>query len=136
MGYLKELLPKVIKYRLAHAGIPSTGTPINLTFSVTNICQSRCKTCNIWEIYKNNPNKRSEELSLNEIEKIFKSMGHIYIFNVSGGEPFLRPDFVEIVKLACLHLRPGIIHIPTNAIAEKQIISQTKKITHFLCFLN
>ena len=132
MGYLKELLPKMAQYRLAKTGLTRPGKPINLTFSVTNICQSRCKTCNIWEIYKNNPDKRAEELSLNEIEKIFQSMGHIYIFNVSGGEPFLRPDFVEIVELACLYLKPGIIHIPTNAIAEKKIITQTKKIIQFL----
>jgi len=130
MGYLKELLPKMAQYRLAKAGFSEPGKPINLTFSVTNICQSRCKTCNIWEIYKNDPEKRSEELTLDEIEKIFKSMGHIYIFNVSGGEPFLRPDFVEIVELACLYLKPGIIHIPTNAIADKKVIAQTEKIIH------
>ena len=99
MGYLKELLPKMFKYRLASKGISDPGVPINLTFSVTNICQSRCKTCNIWEIYKNNPEKCSEELSLNEIEKIFSSMGHIYIFNVSGGEPFLRSDFEETLRV-------------------------------------
>ena len=132
MGYIRELLPKMGRYRLARAGFSSPGTPINLTFSVTNICQSRCKTCNIWEIYKKNPEKRSEELSLAELEKIFKTMGHIYIFNVSGGEPFLRPDFVEIVELACRYLKPGIIHIPTNAIASRQIEEKTKRIIHML----
>lgn len=132
MGYLKEVLPKISKYRLAYAGLASTGMPINLTFSVTNTCQSRCKTCNIWEIYKNNPEKRSEELTMDEIEKIFRSMGHVYIFNVSGGEPFLRPDFVEIVELACRYLKPGIIHIPTNAIALRKIEEKTKRIIHIL----
>ncbi|MBU4316521.1 MAG: radical SAM protein [Proteobacteria bacterium] len=132
MGYAKELLPKMAQYCLAKSGLSKPGKPINLTFSVTNVCQSRCRTCNIWEIYKNAPEKRSEELTLDEIEKIFKSMGHIYIFNVSGGEPFLRPDFVEIIKLACQYLKPGIIHIPTNAIAERQILSQTSKIIDFL----
>ena len=33
-------------------------------------------------------------------------------FNISGGEPFLRDDFPEIIKLACRYLTPGIIHIP------------------------
>lgn len=132
MGYLKELLPKMAQYRLAKTGFSQPGKPINLTFSVTNVCQSRCKTCNIWEIYQKDPEKRSKELTLDEIEKIFKSMGHIYIFNVSGGEPFLRPDFVEVIELACQYLNPGIIHIPTNAIAEKQILLKTKKIIHFL----
>lgn len=132
MGYLKELLPKMGQYRLAKAGLSKPGTPINLTFSVTNVCQSRCKTCNIWEIYKAHPEKRSEELRLDEIEKIFQSMGHIYIFNVSGGEPFLRPDFVEIIELACKYLSPGIIHIPTNAIAVNRVEEKTRDIIHIL----
>ena len=132
MGYIKELLPKMGRYRLARTGFSRPGMPINLTFSVTNICQSRCRTCNIWEIYKNDPEKRSDELSLDEIEKIFSSMGHVYIFNVSGGEPFLRPGFVEIIELACRYLKPGIIHIPTNAIATRQIEEKTKQIIHML----
>jgi len=130
--YLNELLPKIIQYKLARNGLSGPGKPINLTFSVTNVCQSRCRTCNIWEIYKSNPEKRSQELTIDEIEKIFKSMGHIYIFNVSGGEPFLRPDFVEIIELACRYLNPGIIHIPTNAIATKLIEEKTRRIIKFL----
>jgi len=117
MGYIREILPKMLRYRLARLGLASLGTPLNLTFSVTNICQSRCKTCRIWELYRTNPEKRQEELTTDEIEKIFRSMGHVYIFNISGGEPFLRPDLVEIVRLACRYLSPGVIHIPTNAIA-------------------
>ncbi len=132
MGYQSELLPKMIQYRLARAGYVDPVTPINLTFSVTNVCQSRCKTCNIWEIYKKNPEKRLEEMSLDEIEMVFRSIGHVYIFNVSGGEPFLRPDFVEIVELACKYLTPGIIHIPTNAIAKQQVEKKTKKIIGLL----
>ena len=70
INYLKELLPKMIRYRLTRWGLASPGMPLNLTFSVTNVCQSRCKTCNIWELYKIHPEKRNEELTLEEIEKI------------------------------------------------------------------
>lgn len=107
----------MVGFRLARMGLVSFDTPFNLTFSVTNICQSMCKTCRIWDFYRTKPEKRQEELNTDEIEKIFRSMGHIYIFNISGGEPFLRPDLVEIVRLACRYLTPGVIHIPTNAIA-------------------
>ena len=106
--------------------------PLNLTFSVTNICQSRCRTCNIWSLYENNPEKRSNELTLAEIEKIFASMGHIFVFNISGGEPFLRPDLTDIIKLACRYLSPGIIHIPTNAIATERINKKINEILNFL----
>ncbi|MFQ9703508.1 MAG: hypothetical protein ACLR0U_17550 [Enterocloster clostridioformis] len=38
-------------------------------------------------------------MRLDEIEKIFKNMRPVYFFNMSGGEPFLRPDLPEIVEL-------------------------------------
>ncbi|MGD9096515.1 MAG: radical SAM protein [Desulfobacterales bacterium] len=133
MGYLRELLPNMVRYRLAHWGLAPPGKPINLTFSVTNVCQSRCKTCQIWDLYRQDPAKRDEELTIAEISRIFRSMGHIYLFNVSGGEPFLRPDFVEIIAAAVKYLTPGIIHIPTNALALKQ---SERKISAILDLLN
>lgn len=59
-------------------------------------------------------------------------MGHVYIFNISGGEPFLRSDFTEIIKLACRYLTPGIIHIPTNAIAVDLVAKKVQEILSFL----
>ena len=121
MAFPKQIFHRMIRYRLSRLGWMQPGTPFNLTYSVTNLCQSRCRTCKIWELYKNNPEKRQEELTIEEIEKIFRTMGRIFIFNVSGGEPFLRSDIVDIVRLACQHLRPGVIHIPTNAIAVDKV---------------
>ena len=132
MGYLKEILPKMLRYRLARYRLSGPGKPINLTFSVTNICQSRCKTCNIWRLYKEHPDRRTEELKLEEIEKIFRSMGHVYVFNISGGEPFLRNDLKEVIDLACRYLTPGVIHIPTNGIAVNRVENQTRKILQLL----
>lgn len=122
----------MIRYRLARSGRGSPGRPINFTFSVTNLCQSRCKTCHIWNLYRRNPAKYKQELTLKEIGRIFSSMGHVYIFNVSGGEPFLRKDLPDIVEAACEHLTPGIIHIPTNAIAVNLAARQTERILKFL----
>jgi len=132
LTYIKELVPKMLRYRLARRGLLGPGMPINLTFSVTNVCQSRCKTCSIWELYQENPEKRKEELSLEEIEKIFRSMGHIYVFNLSGGEPFLRPDIAEIIAAGCRYLSPGVVHIPTNAIAKERIERRTIAILEVL----
>lgn len=129
---LTDLLPNMIRYRLARLKLAGPGKPINLTFSITNICQSRCRTCNIWKIYKDHPGKKDEELSIEEIERIFRSMGHIYIFNISGGEPFLRSDLEEIIAAACRYLTPGLIHIPTNAIAQDRVIETSIKIIDFL----
>ena len=132
LSYAIELFPKVVKYKLSMLGLIKPPIPDNLTFSVTNMCQSRCKTCDVWRLYKEKPKLKEKELKINEIEKIFKSIGHVYFFNISGGEPFLRNDLPEIVDLACKYLTPRVIHTPTNAIASDLVIKQTKKILEIM----
>jgi MoaA/NifB/PqqE/SkfB family radical SAM enzyme len=130
-AYLTQLLPKTLNYTLARHRIVKPATPITFTFAVTYKCQSRCKTCKIWELYRKEPERRKDELTLEEIRKIFKSLGHIYFFNVSGGEPFLRKDLSEIVSSAIQYLTPGIIHIPTNALMPKVIEREVQQmLTH------
>ncbi|MCF8082924.1 MAG: radical SAM protein [Deltaproteobacteria bacterium] len=119
--FLLELFLNTVGFRLARSQIKKPENPIALTYSVTAACQSRCKTCNIGRKYQQDPKRKDDDLALTEIEKIFKGLGHIYFFNISGGEPFLRKDLAEIVDLACRHLKPKIIHIPTNAIASEAV---------------
>jgi MoaA/NifB/PqqE/SkfB family radical SAM enzyme len=101
---------------------------MTLTFSVTAACQSKCKTCQIGALYCQDPERAKKDLTLEEIEKIFKSMKPVYFFNLSGGEPFLRKDLPEIVELACKYLKPRVIHTPTNAIMSDKIYADTVKI--------
>jgi len=119
--YFSYLYPKTLRYKAARSGLLSPGTPITVTFSVTAACQSRCKTCNIGLQYRKDPQRGKKDLKLDEIEMIFKTLGHVYFFNISGGEPFLRGDLPEIIGLACRYLKPRIIHVPTNAIAPERI---------------
>lgn len=119
--YLIHILPRTLGYTASRYGLLKPGNPITLTYSVTAACQSKCKTCNIGLKYQEDPKRKEEDLKLDEIEKIFDNLGHIYFFNISGGEPFLRKDLPEIIRLACKYLKPRIIHIPTNAIASKTI---------------
>jgi len=122
------LIPfKLLRYKLARVGLCSPGIPLVITFSITNRCNSRCKTCFIWKAPK-----IFEELSLDEIEKIFRNIGKIYFLNISGGEPFLREDLPEIIRLAKKYLSPNIIHIPTNGIAIALIEKQVREILEIL----
>ncbi len=95
--------------------------PIIITYSVTAACQSKCRTCNIGIKWLQDPARSSTDLSTEEIEKVFSNIGPTYLFNVSGGEPFLRKDIPQIVELACKYLKPKIIHIPTNALMPQKI---------------
>ena len=54
-------------------------------------CPMRCKMCNIWD----NPTKLSEEFKPELLEKLPK-LHHI---NITGGEPFVREDIEDIVKI-------------------------------------
>src|SRR5215831_3069319 len=84
--------------------------PLNLTLSPSPRCNSRCLTCNIWM-------KRENELTLDEWDKVLRSLGTApYWFTVSGGEPFMFQGVVELCQMAYQHCQPGIINIPTNAI--------------------
>ena len=131
--FITHIYPKTLGFKLAYHGVIKPIRPITLTFSVTNRCQSRCKTCGIWKIYPNKWQDPSNELKLDEIEKIFKSIGSkIYFFNLSGGEPFLRDDLPEIVEAAVTYLKPAIIHSPTNAIATKRVVQGTRRILEML----
>ena len=84
--------------------------PLNLTLSPSPKCNSRCLTCNIWM-------KRERELTLAEWNKVLASLGQApYWFTISGGEPFMYPQVVELAQSAYEHCQPGVINIPTNGI--------------------
>lgn len=123
-----RLGPNLIRYRLNRWFGYQNINPITLTYSVTAACQSRCKTCQIGEMFCQDPSRAKKDLKIDEIEKIFKSMKPVYFFNISGGEPFLRKDLPDIVDLACKYLKPRVVHTPTNAILSERIISDTEKI--------
>lgn len=124
-----NLVPKVLGYRLAHRlGRPQT-LPINITVSVTNACNSRCKTCLIWRFYHYQPELKEKELTAWEFDRIFDSIGgSVFWATLSGGEPFLRPDIPQICEALCEHCNPSIINIPTNSLLPETIEDKTKRI--------
>ena len=86
--------------------------PLNFTLSPSPKCNSRCLTCNIWM-------KRENELTIEEWEKVLRSLGRApYWFTISGGEPLMYPHAVELAELVYRYCRPGVINIPTNGILE------------------
>ncbi len=98
--------------------------PYKLIFSVTNKCNSRCRTCNNWK------KKLKNELDLDEIEKLFINANKFSWITLSGGEPFLRNDLVDIVKIIndnCKNLY--LFTIATNSLLTEKIIRDMKKIT-------
>lgn len=104
--------------------IKKSNSPIQLTHFVTAKCNLRCKHCFYWKSIENSKN----ELTLEEIRKISKNMGGIFFLLISGGEPFLRDDLVEIVKTYYSNNKIKNLSIPTNGILDNKIIKMCKKI--------
>ncbi|NPV91323.1 MAG: radical SAM protein [Firmicutes bacterium] len=117
---------RLVSYKTqCYIGLPKT-KPLSLTVSITQRCNSKCKTCNIW---KDTGSGKKAELSLDEYEAIFKSLGQSVIwYTLSGGEPFLRRDIVDIAKLIKKYSNPKVINIPTNGILGNKIINATEQI--------
>ncbi len=118
-------------FPLINTGIKifSTGlgffNPYELNFAITYKCNSRCKTCNIWKI------KSENELTLKEIEKLTENIKFIYWIRLTGGEPFLRNDYVEIVKILDKNLNLYLLTTPTNSLSPDLIYENIKNVLKF-----
>ncbi|MGD9899907.1 MAG: radical SAM protein [Calditrichaceae bacterium] len=103
-----QLLSRIPKFQTFYRIGGKTPMPVNVTISLLYSCNSRCMTCNVYE-------KRVNNFTVDEYDKTFASLGEApYWFTMSGGEPFLRKDIVEVCKAAYDRCKPGIINIPTN----------------------
>src|SRR5438067_4034172 len=117
-----EVLPKIAKMQASYALGRPLALPLNLTISVSYRCNSRCKTCNVWQ-------RPNDDFTIEEYDKTFASVGRdAYWFTFSGGEPTLRKDLPEMVEAAYRHCRPGIINIPSNGIQDKIIPDRIERV--------
>jgi MoaA/NifB/PqqE/SkfB family radical SAM enzyme len=94
--------------------------PIQLTFFVTRKCNARCPFC----FYLHSAGVAeadSTELTLEEIERVSRSLGSLLWLAFSGGEIFLRKDLVEISRLFHRQNRPAIMLYPTNGLLPQLI---------------
>lgn len=99
-----------------------------LSAAVTYMCNSRCKYCNIWQIYKKDPAAKQKELTKEEYDEIFSRLDLSWL-HLSGGEPFLRKDFKDIAISAAERMKNLIvIDAPTNGFLTDRIVETTIEI--------
>lgn len=70
-------------------------SPLRVHFEITSECNCNCKHC-----YQGNSFIKPSQLSTNNIYKILTDLSESGVFCISytGGEPFLRKDFIDILK--------------------------------------
>lgn len=96
-------------------------SPIYFVFFVTVNCNAQCKHCLLGqrEIMTN-------ELTIDEIEKVSASMDNMLFFTPTGGEPFLRKDLAEIVKIFHRNNAALNVGIPTNGSLTDRVVARVK----------
>jgi len=94
-------------------------------FFVTNRCNAKCRHC----FYSKMLNYPKQELSIAEIERLARHLkqGRNSII-ITGGEPFLREDLADIVKILVDSGITGIV-INSNGIAVENILKTVERIS-------
>lgn len=112
-------------------------TPPFLILFINSICNLTCEHCFYWK----NLNQR-DDLTFEELEKLSAELGAIENLNLSGGEPFLRPEFAEICGLFIRNNGVKQIYVPTNGYfterTEKQLrgVLESESLELFVCELS
>jgi MoaA/NifB/PqqE/SkfB family radical SAM enzyme len=90
--------------------------PRMMTHTVTFRCNARCIMCDSWKM------SGKGDLTLAEIERIYRQLPRLDAVRLTGGEPFVRTDLLDIVRLAHRHLKPLGMHITTNGFLTDRIV--------------
>ncbi len=101
--------------------------PIQLTFFVTRKCNARCPFCFYLQGAAASE-ADADELSLEEIRKLSRSLGPLLWLAFSGGEIFLRKDLVEISRIFYRRNHPAIMLYPTNGLLPELIYQRMARI--------
>src|SRR5882672_10797325 len=84
-------------------------TPPFMIVFINSICNLTCEHCFYWK----NLNQRND-LTVDEFRKLSEELGTFEQLNLSGGEPFIRPEFAEICGLFIRNNEAKRIYVPTN----------------------
>lgn len=98
---------------------PQIKMPKDIVFAITYDCNSRCRMCNIWKL------DHKPTLSLDEIKKLPNTIKDI---NISGGEPFLRPDIVDVIRVIVEQNSDVRIIVNTNGFLKHLVLKRMKEI--------
>lgn len=95
--------------------------PRMLTYTVTFACNAKCIMCDSWKMTEKG------DLTLDELEQIIPQLPKMDAVRLTGGEPFVRKDMLEIAHLIQKHVKPMILHVTTNGFLTERIVEFCEK---------
>tara|TARA_B100000686_G_scaffold352654_1_gene455468 strand:- start:820 stop:1956 length:1137 start_codon:yes stop_codon:yes gene_type:complete len=102
--------PKQFQHHLHKTFYKKNQLPSYFIYFPTSRCNLSCSHC----FYHDSLNKRFNELTLEEINTFTKTMDPLLTLALTGGEPYLRHDLDQIVRIFYENTKVPIINIPSN----------------------
>jgi molybdenum cofactor biosynthesis enzyme MoaA len=81
-----------------------------VTFIVTWRCNLRCFMCDVWK------KTDHDDMTPAEAGAIFKQFPKLDTLRLTGGEPFLRRDFDDLVGSILDNVDPTVVHLTTAGV--------------------
>ena len=98
-------------------------TPPFMVVFINSICNLTCEHCFYWR----NLNQR-DDLTFSEFQKLSAELGPFENLNLSGGEPFIRPDFAEVCSLFVTRNGVKQIYVPTSGYFTERTEAAVRKV--------
>src|SRR5713226_6956487 len=91
------MLLQELKRDLGFAATVVLRRPFQCFLQVTNRCNMRCSFCDFWP----NGVPPAEELTLDDFSRLEEDLTRLgtFLISIEGGEPMLRPDLIDIVRI-------------------------------------
>jgi MoaA/NifB/PqqE/SkfB family radical SAM enzyme len=109
--------------------------PLKLRIGLTNRCNAKCIMCNIWKQEDNTAPYLPHEIRVDEIDRIltinqrfFSKLNHI---SITGGEPTLRRDFVEIWEVLHKHFPDMNMSFNSNGFSTRKLLGYVESVLAF-----
>jgi Fe-coproporphyrin III synthase len=90
---------------------------LHASIIVTYRCNAKCNMCNVWK----NPSRPEHEINPDLIDRLPR----MFFANVTGGEPFIRKDLPEFIKVLSMKSRRIVIN--TNGFFTDRIVDLCKQ---------
>lgn len=102
--------------------------PVNVTWEVTYACNLSCIHC-----LSDSGRRQPTELATDECRRVIDNLSAMKVFqlNIGGGEPFMRPDFLELMDYA--HEKGMVTCISTNGTLIDRRIA--RRLAHPLVYI-
>ena len=120
--FIQKILPRLYSLLPFYLAPRNSLPPIQAFFEVTYRCNLRCDMCHYLEIIDDTETNKTykNELSADEVKKAIAKLPRFSLITFTGGEAFMKSDFMEILEFA---VKKHKVHIITNGttLSEKVV---------------